>query len=64
MTENDDNSRAARELAASRASLSEIATELARAAAATTEPPRKQDDLPGRSDAFLRLVEIGLKAKK
>jgi hypothetical protein len=41
MTENDDNSRAARELAASRASLSEIATELARAAAATktgTEP--------------------------
>ena len=24
---------------------------------------RKQDDLPGRSDAFLRLVEIGLKAK-
>jgi hypothetical protein len=24
---------------------------------------RKQDDLPGRSDAFPRLVEIGLKAK-
>jgi hypothetical protein len=41
MAENDDNSWAARELAASGASLSEIATELARAAAATqtrTEP--------------------------
>jgi hypothetical protein len=41
MAENDDNSSAARELAASGASLSEIATELARAAAATktgTEP--------------------------
>jgi hypothetical protein len=25
---------------------------------------RKQDDLPGRFDAFRRIVEIGLKAKK
>jgi hypothetical protein len=25
---------------------------------------RKQDDLPGRYDAFRRLVELGLKAKK
>jgi hypothetical protein len=39
MAENDDNSWAARELAASGASLAEIATDLARAAAATTEPP-------------------------
>ena len=41
MAENDDNSWAARELAASGASLSEIATELARTEAATnarTEP--------------------------
>jgi hypothetical protein len=41
MAENDDGSRVARELAASGASLSEIATELARAAALTkarTEP--------------------------
>jgi thioesterase domain-containing protein len=38
MAENDDKSWTARELAASGASLSEIATELARAEAATAEP--------------------------
>jgi hypothetical protein len=52
MAENDDNSWAARELAASGASLSEIATELARAAAATktgTEPTLRQNRRSTRS---------------